>query len=55
MKKQFAKIENVKELLQAIYHLESQETNSITAFLDEVALMQAQIQRKAMKKTRFFL
>ncbi len=32
------KIDNVKELIQAINHLESQKITSITDFLDEVAL-----------------
>jgi DNA helicase-2/ATP-dependent DNA helicase PcrA len=45
-----SKIENVKELIQAVLHLESQGTNSITLFLEEVALMQAQIQQESNEK-----
>ena len=44
------KIDNVKELLQAINHLESQKITTITEFLDEVALMQAQIQAESNEK-----
>ena len=44
------KIDNVKELIQAINHLESQKITSITDFLDEVALMQAQIQAESNEK-----
>jgi ATP-dependent DNA helicase UvrD/PcrA len=45
-----AKIDNVKELIQAINHLESQKITTITDFLDEVALMQAQIQAESNEK-----
>lgn len=45
-----SKIDNVKELIQAINHLESQKITTITDFLDEVALMQAQIQEDGDKK-----
>lgn len=44
------KIDNVKELLKAIEHLESQKITSIGEFLDEVALMQAQIQEDSNEK-----
>jgi ATP-dependent exoDNAse (exonuclease V) beta subunit len=44
------KIDNVKELLQAINHFESQKTTTIADFLDEVALMQAQIQAESNEK-----
>jgi len=49
------KIENVKELLQAINHLESQKITTIVDFLDEVALMQAQIQSESNEKDPVFL
>lgn len=45
-----SKIDNVKELIQAINHLESQKITTITDFLDEVALMQAQIQEGGDEK-----
>ena len=45
-----SKIDNVKELLQAISHLESQKITTIMDFLDEVALMQAQIQEGGDEK-----
>ncbi|GMU19575.1 MAG: DNA helicase [Candidatus Babeliales bacterium] len=45
-----SKIDNVKELIQAINHLESQKITTITDFLDEVALMQAQIQEDGNEK-----
>lgn len=45
-----SKIDNVKELIQAIDHLESQKITTITDFLDEVALMQAQIQEGSDEK-----
>lgn len=45
-----SKIDNVKELIQAINHLESQKITTITDFLDEVALMQAQIQEEGDEK-----
>jgi len=45
-----SKIDNVKELLQAINHFESQKTTTIADFLDEVALMQAQIQAESNEK-----
>ncbi len=44
------KIDNVKELIQAINHLESLKVTTITDFLDEVALMQAQIQAESNEK-----
>lgn len=44
------KIDNVKELIQAINHLESQKITTIADFLDEVALMQAQIQEGGDEK-----
>ncbi len=46
----FGKIDNVKELLQAINHLESLKVTTIGDFLDEVALMQAQIQEESNEK-----
>ena len=49
------KIDNVKELLQAINHLESQKITTIAEFLDEVALMQAQIQAESNEKDPVFL
>lgn len=45
-----SKIDNVKELIQAIDHLESQKITTISDFLDEVALMQAQIQEEGDEK-----
>ena len=45
-----AKIDNVKELIQAIGHLESQKITTIADFLDQVALMQAQIQEESNEK-----
>lgn len=45
-----SKIDNVKELIQAINHLESQKITTIADFLDEVALMQAQIQEGGDEK-----
>ena len=44
------KIDNIKELLHAISHLESQKVTTITDFLDEVALMQAQIKAESNEK-----
>lgn len=44
------KIDNVKELLKAIEHLEAQKVTTIGDFLDEVALMQAQIQEEGNEK-----
>ncbi len=44
------KIDNVKELLKAIDHLESQGISTITDFLDEVALMQAQVHEDGEQK-----
>lgn len=44
------KIDNVKELLKAIEHLEAQKVTTIAEFLDEVALMQAQIQEDSNEK-----
>lgn len=38
-----SKIENVKELMQAIRHFELEKINTIGAFLDEVALLQEKI------------
>lgn len=35
-----SRIENVKELIQAMHHFESQGTTTVAAFLDEVTLMQ---------------
>ena len=49
------KIDNVKELLQEINHLESQKITTIAEFLDEVALMQAQIQAESNEKDPVFL
>ncbi len=37
------RIENVQELLNALSHFESQKVNTISAFLDEVALMQEKL------------
>lgn len=45
-----SKIENVKELIQAINHLESQGIKTITLFLEEVTLMQEQIQAESNQK-----
>lgn len=45
-----SKIDNIKELIQAIDHLESQKITTISDFLDEVALMQAQIQEGGDEK-----
>ncbi len=45
-----AKIDNVKELIQAINHHESQKPLTIAQFLEEVALMQAQIQAETDEK-----
>lgn len=45
-----SKIDNVKELLQAINHLETQKITTLANFLDEVALMQAQIQAEGNEK-----
>lgn len=44
------RIENIKELQKAIAHFESQKTLQLTDFLDEVALMQAQIQEESNEK-----
>ncbi len=45
-----SKIDNVKELLKAIDHLEAQKNLTLADFLDEVALMQAQIQAESNEK-----
>jgi DNA helicase-2/ATP-dependent DNA helicase PcrA len=45
-----SKIDNVKELIQAIDHLESEKVITIADFLDQVALMQAQIQTESNEK-----
>lgn len=41
-----ARLDNIKELLKAVSHFEAQGITTITAFLDEVALMQEQMSKQ---------
>ena len=41
-----ARLDNIKELLEAVQHFESQGITTITAFLDEIALMQEKMNKQ---------
>jgi DNA helicase-2/ATP-dependent DNA helicase PcrA len=45
-----ARLDNIKELLDALNHFEKNGTKTITAFLDEVALMQDQMNKQNRDK-----
>lgn len=47
-----SKVENVKELLQAMKHFENQGISSLGSFLDEVALLQEKIAQSEQEVTR---
>jgi len=50
-----ARIDNIKELIRAVKHVEQQGTDSIVQFLDDVALMQEKITAQDEQKDAVFL
>ena len=49
------RIQNIKELIEAMRHFESQEANTITLFLDEVALLQEKLQKSDDQEHKIWL
>lgn len=47
--------QNIKELIEAMRHFESQDANTITLFLDEVALLQEKLQKSDDQEHKIWL